>query len=84
MEQEVYGFSTEEIEVAKNFLWDHLAEKSKEFIVKAQSFTEEERKKMYSTELVAYLEGDLNGGVITKEVARLYTVVKAVETPSVI
>ncbi|HTQ66048.1 MAG TPA: hypothetical protein VMI12_14715 [Puia sp.] len=56
---------------AKEFIWSHLEEATKEFIIYVSSLTEEERKKLYINKILCHLSAERKGEVVGKEIAIL-------------
>jgi hypothetical protein len=61
----------DKIQKAKDFLWDHLTELSQDNFVRISQMPQGERLEMYERRYLCYMEGKIDGGIITKEIAIL-------------
>lgn len=60
-----------DIQKAKDFIWEHLPELTQSFIISLSKMTREERETMYIHKFECFFKGDVSEGVITKEIAML-------------
>jgi hypothetical protein len=58
-------------ENAKDFIWNHLPEKTREYMVLLAEMPAEERVKLYSKGINCFLQADRHGEVIGQEIAYL-------------
>jgi hypothetical protein len=61
----------EQVQQAKDFIWEHLSPIAQEFWIDIAALPEQERKSRYTKKIMAYLSADLKDGVITQEFAVL-------------
>lgn len=65
------GYSSEQIQAAKEFIWNHLEDATRVYIIYLCELNEIDRKKLYTHKMLCYLSADRNGEVVGKEIAIL-------------
>lgn len=68
---EPFFASNKTSQIAKDFIWNHLPELTKKFIVDISSMDENERKSLYIHKMEVFLKGDVKNGLVTNEIAIL-------------
>lgn len=61
----------EQIQAAKDFLWDHIEDRTRDFIIHISQLSEDKRKALYMNKVFCYLSAERKGEVIGKEIAIL-------------
>lgn len=71
----------EQIQKAKDFIWEHLSGIAQSFWIEVGSLPESERKTRYTKMIMSYLSAEREGEVIGREFAVL-SIPETFETPS--
>lgn len=58
-------------QVAKDFIWERLPTITQSFFLEIAKLPEDVRKSKYTKMMMCYLDAEIEGGIITKEFARL-------------